>query len=90
MPIGGSSLFLIQLLAKVALAQKKDEPLTVGEWLLKYIILILGVTVLCLVLLWCCCSVHAGHAEKRAQDLRRQYRQEQEEEELHIQTNLYN
>ena len=81
---------ILALTVPLAMAQKKEEEVSVGDWLLQHIILILGLTVLALVLLWCCCSVHASHAEKRAQELRRQYRQEQEEEELHIQTNLYN
>ena len=81
---------MVTVLAWVSMAQKQDEELTFGDWLLKNIILILGITVLCLVCIWCVCSIHAGRAEKRAQDLRKKNREEQEEEELTIQTSLYN
>ena len=57
---------------------------------MKHIIQILGLAVLCLVVLWCFCSIFAGRAERKAQELRRRNRQEQEEEELQIQVSLYN
>ena len=89
---GGSfvHLYPLALLATSTFAQRvNEEDQTAGQWILDHIIVILGVSVLCLVFLWCCCSIHAGRAEKRAQELRRQNRQEQEEEELQIQTSLY-
>ena len=78
------------LLASVTQAQKKDEEISFGDWILKNIILILGLTVLSIVCLWCICSIHAGRSEKRAQELRKKNREEQEEEELTIQTSIYN
>ena len=81
---------ILALVSSVARAQKSQEDISFGDWILQHIIIILGLTVLFLVFLWCCCSIHAGRAEKRAQELRRQNRQEQEEEELTIQTSLYN
>ena len=77
-------------LAQTVLGKKEEEEVDIGDWLLQHIILILGIGVLVLVFLWCICSIHAGRTEKKAQELRRQNRAEQEEEELTIQTSLYN
>ena len=67
-------LALSSVLAVTVQAQQNKEDLSFGDWLLQHIILILGITVLALVLLWCACSIHAGRAEKRAQELRRENR----------------
>ena len=66
-----SILLLLSVSAPMAAAQRAEEELSFGEWLLQHIIVLLGLTVLFLVFLWCCCSIHAGRAEKRAQELRR-------------------
>ena len=84
-------LFVLSAMGPSVLALKKDdEDLSFGDWLLQNIIAILGISVLCLVVLWCFCSVYAGRKEKKAQEQRRLNRQDQEEEELTIQTSLYN
>ena len=73
---------MIGLLLAVALAvsgvsaQRKQEDLSFGDWLLQNIIAVLGCTVLVLLFLWYICSIHAGHAEKRAQELRSKNRSE--------------
>ena len=59
-------IFVLAVLAVGARAQKEEEELSFGDWILQHIIIILGLTVLFLVFLWCCCSIHAGRAEKRA------------------------
>ena len=79
----------ILLVAGVS-ARRRNDDLTFGEWFLKNLIPLLGGTVLGLVFIWCCCSIFAGRAEKKAQEQRRRRRQEQEEEELQIQVSLYN
>ena len=78
------------LVAVVAAVRPQEEEETVGEWIMRNMAQILGISVLCLIALWCCCSIYAGRSEKKAQERRRQNRQEQEEEELSIQTSLYN
>ena len=80
---------IVSLAAGVA-ALRRGEELTFGEYFLQNIIMILGSSVLVLVFLWCLCSIYAGRADRKAQELRRLNRQEQENEELTIQTSLYN
>ena len=75
-------------LAQNVTAQSRDDE-TAGEWILSNIIQMLGIGVLGMVVIWCFCSLWAGRQEKFNQAKRRKERQAQEQEELSIQTQLY-
>ena len=85
--------FTTQTIAVLFLASRvraiEEEEESVGDWLLNNIIMLLGLTVLVLVILWCICSYYAGRNEKKQQEKRAESRREAEEQELQIQTRLY-
>ena len=73
-------------------AQKKkgNEDLTVAEWFQTNIIGVVGVSISILILIWCGLSIRQSRIEKRQLEERKQKRADQEEEEINVQTTLYN